>query len=101
MVVGSYPAGASRDGIMDLAGNVGEWCTDTYHPYPTSAQTYPLEQRPSHYRVMRGGTWTYYNHSQRSRDREFNTQGYPGFAYVGARLVVSEQGYAKLLKTQQ
>ena len=24
MVVGSYPKGASRDGVMDLAGNVGE-----------------------------------------------------------------------------
>jgi glucan endo-1,3-alpha-glucosidase len=97
MVVGSYPEGASRDGIMDLAGNVGEWCADTYHPYPASPQTDPFEQRPSLYQVMRGGTWSYYNYSQRSRDREFNTQVYPGFAFVGARLAVSEEGYRKLM----
>lgn len=101
MVVGSYPAGVSRDGVMDLAGNVGEWCADTYQPYPAESQTNPLEQRPSHSRVMRGGTWDYYNHSQRGRDREFNSEGYPGFCYVGARLVVSATGHEKLLRSQQ
>lgn len=99
MVVGSYPAGASRDGVMDLAGNVGEWCADTYHPYPAEPQTNPLEQRPSHSRAIRGGTWDYYGYSQRSRDREFNSEGYPGFCYVGARLALSEEGYTKLVST--
>ncbi len=96
MLVGTYPKGSSRDGIMDLAGNVGEWCLDTYLPYLAQAQTNPLETGKSHSHVIRGGTWTYYNHSQRSRDREFNSQGYPGFSYVGARLVVSEEGYKKI-----
>lgn len=101
MVVGSYLAGASRDGVMDLAGNVGEWCADTYQPYSAEPRTNPLEQRPSHSRAMRGGTWDYYNHSQRGRDREFNSEGYPGFCYVGARLVVSAKGHEKLLRSQQ
>ena len=98
MVIGSYSKGSSRDGIMDMAGNVGEWCLDTYLPYSSKAQTNPLETGKSHSHVMRGGTWSYYNYSQRSRDREFNSQGYPGFSYVGARLVVSEAGYKKLIK---
>ena len=101
MVVGSYPAGAGRDGVMDLAGNVGEWCADTYQPYPGESRTNPFEQRPSHSRAMRGGTWDYYNHSQRARDREFNSEGYPGFCYVGARLVVSAKGHDKLLRSQR
>jgi formylglycine-generating enzyme required for sulfatase activity len=98
MVVGSYSSGASRDGVLDLAGNVGEWCLDTYLPYTGGPKNNPLQTGKSHSHVMRGGTWTYYNYSQRSRDREFNSQGYPGFAYVGARLVVSEAGYNKLMK---
>jgi formylglycine-generating enzyme required for sulfatase activity len=42
--VGSKPAGASRDGVQDLAGNVSEW-TDSWY---AGAQTG---------RVLRGGTW--------------------------------------------
>ena len=32
--VGSFPLGATPEGILDLAGNVKEWCRDEYHSYP-------------------------------------------------------------------
>ncbi|MFH1569887.1 MAG: SUMF1/EgtB/PvdO family nonheme iron enzyme, partial [Gemmatimonadota bacterium] len=35
--VGSFPAGATPEGIYDLAGNVKEWCRDEYHSYPGGA----------------------------------------------------------------
>jgi glucan endo-1,3-alpha-glucosidase len=86
--VGSFPLGASRDGVLDLAGNVAEWCTDCYHPYLPAAVVDPCNLTPGRYRVIRGGSWGYYGRSQRVADREFNTQVYPGYYYVGFRVVV-------------
>jgi serine/threonine-protein kinase len=34
MAVGSYPRGATPEGVMDLAGNVAEWVEDIWVPYP-------------------------------------------------------------------
>ncbi|MCK6488286.1 MAG: bifunctional serine/threonine-protein kinase/formylglycine-generating enzyme family protein [Planctomycetes bacterium] len=93
VVVGSYPAGASRDGVMDLAGNVAEWCSDTY------ALTTPeglLHTGEAHHRAIRGGSWGYYNGSQRCRDREFNNAGYGGYIYIGFRVAIPATGAAKL-----
>jgi formylglycine-generating enzyme required for sulfatase activity len=44
--MGSYPLGATPDGLMDLAGNVWEWCADKY-------------DETHEWRVLRGGSWNY------------------------------------------
>jgi len=101
-VVGSFPQGASRDGILDLAGNVAEWCGDWYQLCPADAQTDPLEVRESHSRCIRGGSWGYYGHSQRSRHREFNSPVYMGYIYIGFRVALPQAGFQKLhLKDEQ
>ena len=100
VVVGSYPAGASRDGVMDMAGNVAEWCQDWYnYPYPSEAQTDPWYRKPGYYQVIRGGSWSYYG-SPRATDREFNNGAYPGHAFYGFRVVLPQAGYEKLLKAR-
>jgi len=51
--VGSYPAGASPYGCMDMAGNAWEWCQDLFLPYPGSNNTDYINT----FRVLRGGCW--------------------------------------------
>ncbi len=56
--VGSFPAGASPYGVLDMAGNVSEWTSDWFQPYPG----YPGGDGDAQYfgekfRVIRGGGW--------------------------------------------
>lgn len=63
-VVGSYPQGASPYGVMDMAGNVWDWCRDwDKWDYENSSNYNPHgpEQGVSH--VLRGGAWNNINPS--------------------------------------
>lgn len=59
--VGSYPAGASTQGVLDLAGNVWEWTADYYAPYSeTDSQNPPTDPKgptSGEKRVVRGGDY--------------------------------------------
>ncbi len=98
MVVGTYPAGASRDGVMDLAGNVCEWCNDWLQPYTAEAKTNPHVQTESPYRAIRGSSFGYYGAPVRVSDREYNNPNYGGYVYIGFRVVLPEKGMRKLAK---
>ena len=95
VVVGSYPAGASRDGIMDLAGNVSEWCQDWYQNYTPAAQKDPCNLT-GYVRVVRGGSWGYTNGDQRCASRDSNKPWRRAVTQYGLRVVVPEAGYRKL-----
>lgn len=55
--VGSFAAGASPFGILDMAGNVAEWVSDWDAQYTTNEQTNPKGPQSGTKRVTRGGDW--------------------------------------------
>lgn len=56
--VGSYPAGASPEGVMDMAGNVWEWVNDWYQDdyYSVSPSSNPQGPASGSGKILRGGS---------------------------------------------
>ena len=57
--VGSYPNGASPYTVLDMAGNVWQWCADWYDAgyYRTSPAVEPTGPTDGKLRVVRGSSW--------------------------------------------
>lgn len=52
--VGSYPAGASPYGCMDMIGNAYEWCADWAKSYPGCSKPFDYTGK---YHMVKGGCW--------------------------------------------
>jgi gamma-glutamyl hercynylcysteine S-oxide synthase len=61
--VGAYLAGASAYGVEQLIGDVWEWTSSPFDPWPGFAPmlyrqySLPFFGRPDEFRVLRGGSW--------------------------------------------
>ena len=84
--VGSFPPNAY--GLYDVAGNMWEWCWDSYSLsyYATSPELNPTGPAlgDDRGRVLRGGTWTFSPRYARVADRDGLNPGI-GYDYLGFR----------------
>jgi formylglycine-generating enzyme required for sulfatase activity len=88
---------ANRWGLLDLHGNVWEWCLDEWHSSydgaPKDGRAWLERQGSSHRepdgrrgaRLLRGGSWTYHPAVCRSACRNYDHPGTRG-SYVGFRV---------------
>ncbi|MDO8682762.1 MAG: formylglycine-generating enzyme family protein [Armatimonadota bacterium] len=93
--VGSYPSGESPYGCQDMAGNLWEWCKDWYDPdyylhTPNGGWVDPQGPQTGKFRVMRGGSWYYFDYNTRCAAR--GNYFFPGNWYYeyGFRVALPE-----------
>ena len=81
--VGLYPHRASPYDVLDMAGNVWEWCLNKY-----DKPDYIQADNSGDMRVVRGGSWSDYPEYARCANR---TRGNPDYRYGsrGFRVVCS------------
>ncbi|MDZ4796764.1 MAG: SUMF1/EgtB/PvdO family nonheme iron enzyme [Bryobacteraceae bacterium] len=80
--VGIYPQGSSPEGVLDLAGNVWEWCLNNYQKPDR------VGVRGTGSRVLRGGSWFNFQGFARAYYRNYAPPYYRYFN-LGFRVVVS------------
>ncbi len=86
--VGSYQAGASPWGALDMAGNVAEWVNDWYDPVyyqrPEASRLNPQGPPAGDEKVIRGGSWDAKPFFARSAHRQSANPATTG-AWIGFR----------------
>jgi formylglycine-generating enzyme required for sulfatase activity len=87
----SKPAGNTKQGLCDMAGNVWEWTQDVWHDnYQGAPADGKAWEGTGSYRVIRGGSWYNYAGSLRAADRGNFDPGYR-YDYLGFRPVRSSR----------
>jgi formylglycine-generating enzyme required for sulfatase activity len=85
--VGSRPAGTSWVGALDMSGNVWEWLSSQYQPYPYSAADGREDMQADARRVGRGGSWGLDRDDARGSRRSSGDPFNRGYDDIGFRVL--------------
>ena len=90
--VGSYSAadarrsGASPFGVEEMAGNVSEWTSSLFNPYPYTQSDGHEDSQSTGNRTLRGGSWYVSAWYARAAYRSRGSPGYLDYVLGGFRL---------------
>ena len=70
-----FPGGRTPEGVADLTGNVWEWTSSVYQPYPYLATDGREDSSSEARRVLRGGSWFINADLARAASRYDDTPG--------------------------
>ncbi|HTX90870.1 MAG TPA: SUMF1/EgtB/PvdO family nonheme iron enzyme [Anaerolineales bacterium] len=85
--VGSYPAGASWIGALDMCGNVMEWVQDWLGPHPAEAVADPTGPATGKVKIEKGGWWGGSQFVGRAAYRHFEDPPEYGDFHIGFRII--------------
>lgn len=85
--VGSYPAGASWVGALDMAGNAMEWVGDWLGPFPSYAVEDPTGPVTGAVKVEKGGWWGGSYFAARAAYRHFEDPPEYSDGHIGFRTI--------------
>jgi formylglycine-generating enzyme required for sulfatase activity len=91
--VGSYQAGASWCGALDMAGNAYEWVADWYDAgyYAESPADNPTGPETGDHKVLRGGSWGSDEVGVRAADRSYHLPPDHIYGGVGFRCALRQE----------